>query len=60
MWILMDPRDITDEIKKDTIKAKRREHYQLNRQAILESKAKWYQKNKERLIEKYHSNKSKC
>ena len=56
----MDPRDITDEIKKDTIKAKRREHYQLNRQAILDSKAKWYQKNKERLIEKYHSNKSKC
>lgn len=57
MWILMDPRDITDEIKKDTIKAKMREYYQLNRQSILDSKAKWYQKNKERIIEKYHSNK---
>ena len=56
----MDHRDITDEIKRDTINRKRREHYQLNREAILVSKAKWYQKNKERLIEKYHSNKSKC
>jgi hypothetical protein len=60
MWVLMDPRDITDEIKRDTINKKRREHYLLNREAILVNKKKWYQKNKERLIEKYHSNKSKC
>ena len=61
MWVEMNVEDITPEIKRDTINKKRREHYQLNREAILVSKAKWYQENKERLIKKYHDNKKlKC